>query len=283
MKLATLCYVKHQGKTLMLHRNKKERDIHLGKWNGLGGKIHLGETPEECVVREVKEESGLAITKPSLRGILTFPAFKEEEDWYVYVFVAEQFSGSFIESDEGELKWIDDGEVAKLPLWEGDPIFLKWIDEGRFFSGKFVYQDGKLIEHDVIFHEPVIASPAFGGIAMTVSMQIDKRLLKGIELFNEEEFFECHEVIEGLWLATQDEYKDLYKGVIQAAVALHHLERGNISGARKLYGTSEKYLRKYVPQALGLNVEKLLRDMNICFEQNQNFIPKLEFKEITGE
>ncbi len=153
MKLATLCYVKHQGKTLMLHRNKKERDIHIGKWNGLGGKIHLGETPEECVIREVREESGLTITQPSLRGILTFPAFKEEEDWYVYVFVADQFSGSLTESDEGELKWIDDEEVFQLPLWEGDPIFLKWIQKGRFFSGKFTYQNGKLIEHSVVFHD----------------------------------------------------------------------------------------------------------------------------------
>ena len=108
-------------------------------------------------------------------------------------------------------------------------------------------------------------------------MSIDERFRQGIELFNEEEFFECHEVIEDLWLATQDQYKDLYKGVIQAAVALYHLRRGNLSGARKLYGTSGKYLRKYVPQTLGLDVGKLLSDMKICFEQNQNLIPKLEF------
>ena len=110
-------------------------------------------------------------------------------------------------------------------------------------------------------------------------MAVDDRFRQGIELFNEEEFFECHEIIEDLWLATQDEYKDLYKGVIQAAVALHHLGRGNLKGAQKVYGTSRKYLQKYVPEALGLNVEKLLSDMNICFEQNQSFIPKLEFKE----
>ncbi len=114
-------------------------------------------------------------------------------------------------------------------------------------------------------------------------MLVDQRFIKGIKLFNEEEFFECHEVIEDLWLATQDEYKDLYKGVIQAAVALYHLRRGNLSGARKLYGTSGKYLRKYAPSALGLNVEKLLKDVKICFEKNQNLIPKLEFKEETGE
>lgn len=136
----------------MLHKNKKEHGIHFGKWNGLGGKIHLGETPEECVIREVREESGFTIYNPSLRGIITFPAFKDEEDWYVYVFEADQFFGELIESEEGELKWIDDDEVANLPLWEGDPVFLKWIEERRFFSAKFNYQNGKLTGHEVVFH-----------------------------------------------------------------------------------------------------------------------------------
>lgn len=153
MKLATLCYVKKDSQTLMLYRNKKDKDIHLGKWNGLGGKIHMGETPEECVIREVKEESGLDIKNPSLRGIITFPAFKDEEDWYVYVFIVHEFSGSLIDSPEGELKWINDNELLKLPLWEGDPIFLKWLEEGRFFSGKFVYQKERFISHDVTFHD----------------------------------------------------------------------------------------------------------------------------------
>ena len=153
MKLATLCYIKKNGKTLMLHRNKRADDIHIGKWNGLGGKMHLGETPEECIIREVKEESGLLIKNPSLRGILTFPAFKEEEDWYVYVFTAHQFEGSFrAESEEGRLEWIADNRLTQLPLWEGDPIFLKWLNEGRFFSGKFIYQNGQFIRHEVVFH-----------------------------------------------------------------------------------------------------------------------------------
>ena len=108
-------------------------------------------------------------------------------------------------------------------------------------------------------------------------MSLDERFIRGIELFNKEEFFECHEIIEDLWLATQDEYKELYKGVIQAAVALYHLDRGNLKGARKLYGTSSKYLRKYPQVALGLNVEKLLEDMKICFEEDYERIPKLEF------
>ncbi|MBI4373227.1 MAG: 8-oxo-dGTP diphosphatase [Candidatus Omnitrophica bacterium] len=154
MKLATLCYVKKDGRTLMMHRNKRAGDIHDGKWNGLGGKLDFGETPEEGVIREVKEESGLVIKNPSLRGILTFPAFKDEEDWYVYVFVAHEYSGEFaVESREGELKWIEDEKLFGLPLWEGDPIFLKWIEEGRFFSGKFVYEKGKFMSYDVAFHD----------------------------------------------------------------------------------------------------------------------------------
>ena len=152
MKLATLCYIKKDGKTLMIHRNKRASDSHGGKWNGLGGKLHLGETPEECVVREVREESGLVIKNPSLRGILTFPAFKDDEDWYVYVFVASEFSGSLRDSEEGELEWIRDEKLKELNLWEGDPIFLEWLDQGKFFSGKFSYRNGRFTGHDVVFH-----------------------------------------------------------------------------------------------------------------------------------
>ncbi|MBI4357859.1 MAG: DUF309 domain-containing protein [Candidatus Omnitrophica bacterium] len=108
-------------------------------------------------------------------------------------------------------------------------------------------------------------------------MSVDERFKKGIELFNDQKFFECHEVIENLWLATQDEYKNFYKGVIQAAVALHHLKRGNVRGARRLLKTSTRYLSKYGREALGLNVEKLIRDMKNCFEKDQDAIPKLEF------
>ena len=85
---------------------------------------------------------------------------------------------------------------------------------------------------------------------------------------------------DDVWLATQDEYKDLYKGVIQAAVALHHLRNGNLNGARKLHQTASRYLNQYRPGALGLNVEKLIRDMDICFESlDDKKIPKLEFEE----
>ena len=154
MKLATLCYVKSEGRTLMLHRIKRPQDMHAGKWNGLGGKLMPGESPEECVVREVWEESGLTLYDPKLRGVLTFPSFSKGEDWYAFVYVARQFTGDLIESDEGVLEWIDDDKLVDLPLWEGDPIFLGWLEQGRFFSGKFVYLEGKLTNHEVVFYTP---------------------------------------------------------------------------------------------------------------------------------
>jgi 8-oxo-dGTP diphosphatase len=150
--LATLCYLQKDGKTLMLHRIKKKNDIHEGKWNGLGGKVESGESPEECVIREVREESGLILEAPRLRGILTFPGFDGERDWYVYLFTGTDFHGDLIDSDEGRLEWIASGKVLDLPLWEGDRIFLKWLDQSRFFSGKFVYKSGKLASHGVVFH-----------------------------------------------------------------------------------------------------------------------------------
>jgi 8-oxo-dGTP diphosphatase len=154
MKLATLCYVRRAGQTLMIHRIKKENDMHLGKWNGLGGKLEPGETPEECAIREIREESGLAARNPQLKGFLTFPGFANDEDWYAFVFVVRDFEGDLVESPEGILQWIDDGVLLHLSLWEGDLIFLPWLEQKGFFSGKFVYEDGRLVAHEVVFHEP---------------------------------------------------------------------------------------------------------------------------------
>lgn len=152
MKLATLCYVRKDGQTLMIHRIKKSNDIHQGRWNGLGGKLEPGETPEECVIREVREESGLTIRNPVLKGFLTFPGFANDEDWYAFVFIANEFEGELIESSEGYLRWIDNTDLPKLYLWEGDYIFLPWLDQPGFFSAKFVYRQEKLVEHSVTFH-----------------------------------------------------------------------------------------------------------------------------------
>ena len=152
MKIGTLCYIKHNGQTLMLHRIKKENDMHEGKWNGLGGKLDPGETPEECIIREVEEESGLTIQNPQLKGILTFPMFDGIDDWMAFVFTASSFTGHLIASPEGNLKWINDDEIFNLNLWPGDRIFLKWLKEDRFFSGKFIYKNKQLIDHHVVFH-----------------------------------------------------------------------------------------------------------------------------------
>lgn len=165
LKLATLCYVKRPGQTLMLHRIKKADDMHAGKWNGLGGKLEPGETPEECARREILEESGLDVIALNLRGVLTFPEFRPGEDWYAFIFTAHEFTGALFDpeigSAEGVLEWIDDHKLLDLPLWEGDRIFIPWLNDNRlrdrFFSGKFVYVDGKLIEHSVSFYPPLPA------------------------------------------------------------------------------------------------------------------------------
>jgi 8-oxo-dGTP diphosphatase len=160
MIMATLCYLKRDGKTLMVHRTKKENDMHMGKWNGLGGKLEAGETPEECAIREIREESGLRVTGPILKGILTFPGFANDEDWYAFIFLAHKFEGELIDSPEGTLKWIDDDELLDLNLWEGDRIFLPWLEQPHFFSGKFVYVDGRLTEHEVVFYDHNPTPPA---------------------------------------------------------------------------------------------------------------------------
>jgi len=151
--LTTLCYLRKDSTTLMLHRIKRDKDIHKGKWNGLGGKFLPGETPEECVKREVLEESGYTIDSPHLHGVLTFPKFKNNEDWIAFVFTCSDFTGSQIECDEGILEWIPDSELTSLRLWEGDSLFLDWIYSDKpFFSGHFCYEGRLLISHSVTFY-----------------------------------------------------------------------------------------------------------------------------------
>jgi 8-oxo-dGTP diphosphatase len=163
MKLATLCYVRQGGKTLMMHRIKKKNDMHQGKWNGLGGKFEPGETPEECASREIFEESGLQVRNLELKGLLTFPGFANDEDWYAFVFVAHDFEGELIESPEGVLSWIEDDKLFNLELWDGDRVFLKWLEYPEFFSAKFNYIGGKFLDYQVVFYNqglPLSASDA---------------------------------------------------------------------------------------------------------------------------
>ena len=153
MKLATLCYIRDDEKTLMIHRNKKADDYHKGKWNGLGGKFNPGETPEECVKREVEEESGLIVKDPVLRGIITFPLFDGVDDWYVFLYTATDYEGELKETDEGELEWVPNELIYNLNLWPGDKIFMRWLFNNKFFSAKFNYKDGEFAGYEVKFYE----------------------------------------------------------------------------------------------------------------------------------
>lgn len=146
LKLATLCYVQSGGRTLMLHRNRKPGDYHAGKYNGLGGKLEAGESPEQCMQREVEEESGLIPLKWRLNGMITFPTFDGTNDWYVFVFTITEFKGELIDSPEGELHWIADEDVSGLNLWAGDRVFLPWLAEPGFFSARFVYDGPELLD-----------------------------------------------------------------------------------------------------------------------------------------
>jgi 8-oxo-dGTP diphosphatase len=154
MKLAVLCYIRNNGRTLMMHRNSRSEDMHFGKWNAPGGKIEAGETPEECAAREVLEETGLTVNNLQMKGVLTFPAFDVQEDWYVFVFTACEFTGKLNEScPEGDLCWISDQDIMKLPLWDGDRVFMKWLNCGKFFSAKFIYNTSGFESHSVVFYE----------------------------------------------------------------------------------------------------------------------------------
>lgn len=141
----TLCYIEKDNKYLMLHRTKKENDLNEGKWIGVGGKFEKDETPEECLLREVKEETGLTLVKYRLRAVITFIS-NEWETEYMYLFTANEFIGNLTSCDEGELEWVDKDDILKLNIWEGDRIFLKKMIEDKFFTLKVVYEGDKLVE-----------------------------------------------------------------------------------------------------------------------------------------
>lgn len=147
MKMTTLCYIEKEGKYLMLHRTKKENDINEGKWIGVGGHAEGTEGPEECLLREVKEETGLTLTSYRFRGIVTFISNLCEPE-LMCLFSADDFCGEQIECNEGELVWVEKEKVLSLSTWEGDAIFLKLFleNEQRFFSLRLVYEGEKLVE-----------------------------------------------------------------------------------------------------------------------------------------
>ena len=146
MKNTTLCYIEKEDSYLMLHRVKKVNDENQDKWIGVGGKIEDGESPEECLLREVKEETGLILTKYRYRGLVTFVS----NQWgceYMHLFTATEYEGEMKECDEGNLEWVSKDKIEELNLWEGDKIFLRLLQEREnFFSLKLRYEGEKLVE-----------------------------------------------------------------------------------------------------------------------------------------
>lgn len=136
----------------MLHRVRKKNDISHDKWIGVGGKFEENETPEECLLREVKEETGLTLTKFRLRGVITFLSDQYEGE-YMYLYTATEYTGELAECDEGNLEWIPKDRVTELPIWEGDKLFFQELDRDRgFFSMKLRYEGELLAESSTILY-----------------------------------------------------------------------------------------------------------------------------------
>lgn len=144
--LTTLCYIENAGNYLMMHRTKKEHDINKDKWVGVGGHFEANESPEECLLREVKEETGLMLLAWKLRGIVTFICGGWQTE-YMFLYTSDKFDGTLADCSEGDLQWVAKSEVYRLPIWEGDKIFFRLLEEDRpFFSLKLIYQNDVLLE-----------------------------------------------------------------------------------------------------------------------------------------
>lgn len=152
MKMTTLCYIENNDCYLMLHRTKKKKDVNKDKWIGVGGHAEGNETPQECLLREVKEETGLSLTSYKFRGLITFISDEYEAEM-MCLFTADGYTGELITCDEGELEWVKKSDVPQLPTWEGDAQFLKFLleDEKRFFAMKLRYEGERLVEKSVEF------------------------------------------------------------------------------------------------------------------------------------
>lgn len=152
MKMTTLCYIENNDCYLMLHRTKKKKDVNKDKWIGIGGHAEGNETPQECLLREVKEETGLSLTSYKFRGLITFISDEYEAEM-MCLFTADGYTGELITCDEGELEWVKKSDVPQLPTWEGDAQFLKLLleDEKRFFAMKLRYEGERLVEKSVEF------------------------------------------------------------------------------------------------------------------------------------
>lgn len=145
MRNTTLIYIEQDGKYLMLHRTKKKHDQSHDKWLGIGGKFEDKESPEDCILRETREETGLTLTNYRYRGIVTFVSDIWETE-YMHLFTANGFTSELIECQEGDLQWVSQEKLLSLPMWEGDKIFLKLLfdPDQPFFSLKLVYEGDRL-------------------------------------------------------------------------------------------------------------------------------------------
>ncbi len=159
--LATLAYLHRDGETLMLHRNKRPDDYHFGRWNGLGGKLLAGESPDCGMRREVLEESGLVVGACDWKGVITFPLFDGKRDWYVFVYVTDDFSGTLVDPPEGTLSWVSTAALSSLSLWPGDRLFLPWLSVAGYFSARICYENGEVREHSVEwYHRTQVTDPS---------------------------------------------------------------------------------------------------------------------------
>ena len=151
----TLCYITRGNDVLMLHRVKKEHDINKDKWIGIGGKFEGEESPDECLLREAQEETGLTLTSWKCRGVVTFLTNNPDDGEFMYLFTADGFDGQLKVCDEGNLEWISRQQLATLPKWEGDEIFLKLLwEDAPFFLLKLRYH-GNTLEEAVLNGKPL--------------------------------------------------------------------------------------------------------------------------------
>ena len=150
MILSTLCYLEKDDSYLMLHRTKRKNDANKDKWIGIGGKFEAGESPDECLIREVHEETGVKLNSYKFRGIITFTSDVWETE-YMHLFTSNDFEGKISECNEGIPKWVKKSQIKDLPIWEGDKIFFNLLaKDSEFFSLKLSYDKNERLTSAIL-------------------------------------------------------------------------------------------------------------------------------------